>query len=70
MNLSQRVKLKRLEGIDRVGSLHYAVSQSALRHPRVKSVLLLAGGFLLGAACQRVGTKRSFILLNRAGMFL
>lgn len=70
MTLSKRIKLKRMEGIDRITSLNGAVKRSNLGRPRVKAVLLLTGGFFLGAICQRVGGMRSFILLNRAGMFL
>lgn len=70
MTLSKRVKLKRMEGIDRLASLSSAVERSDLGRPRVKAVLLLTGGFLLGIVSQRLGAMRSFILLNRAGMFL
>lgn len=69
MKLSDRVKQKRMEGAHRVDQLHETVGGLNLGRPRMRALIVLLSGFLGGFACQRLGGRRSLILLNRAGMF-
>ncbi len=68
MKLSKRVKLKRLEGIDRAEQLRGSVRQINLGGDRARALIVLLSGFIGGVVCERIGTKRSVMLLNRAGM--
>lgn len=69
MKLSKRIKLKRREGAERAEQLRGSVRHLNLGGRRAKALMVVVGGFLGGIVCERVGTKRSIILLNRAGMF-
>lgn len=69
MKLSKRIKHKRMEGTARVAQLRFNARALNLGRPRARALLVVVGGFIGGAICQRLGGRRSLILLNRAGMF-
>lgn len=69
MKLSKRIKHKRMEGSARVAQLRFNVRGLNLGRPRIRALVIMVAGFAGGAICQRLGGRRSLILLNRAGMF-